>query len=1511
MPTDSTISDAAPSLNHATASLESYTGVLIGAAEAGDAFARAQDRQIAAVGRTAQAMERNAMALRDADQVLQGLLRRLDPLAAGQARVTQETERYAQAMRAVADPVREQSRLITTLASTSGRFGDVTRQLAGNLGEVAVRAAAGDHSFASLGAQAGRFLQTFGPIGGVLGAAAEAGGLLADRFLTTKGAMAATAGAVADAAKAMDGYHDAVAAANGAMGSNVGLSERMMTVRQEETIIAQQLAAQTAKAAKDTALAGFNREVRFGATAYLTTRGDLTSDQYRDLSGSEPSIESMLAVIKAARKAIDQGLEKASFDFQLLRDYALAYVNAAEVLEQANKKQGELSSATKPSGTAFVDQPPEPKPLQVNAPGDRFTAAGESETTLRQAVSQALEDQIEGLRQEADALEMSQRARFVSNELLKAEETARHADMSLTAAQIAELEREAGALWDKRAARNANLEAEQEAQSQARRAADEMQRAAEHAGDRISDSFADMLVSGEDAFASLGEVAERTFAEIAANSIIRPVVQPVVSGVMGGSSTMPSVLSPNFDWQGLGNNLALAGPVAGAAGMGDIGTMMSLGSLAASGFSLYPTNVGGYVVGSEIGQTIGLGVGTMDAINASPWGVFGSLGADMMGLGWSDPMLGTVASTAGSVGGAYLGASLGSVGGPIGAIVGSFLATAMGSLFEADADYPWARTVIGAEGGQAVVLETTALDGGDAAATAEAGQQMVDTINAIVSGLGGTVVALDTTFGYNVQRPGSVLTTGYFAGDEGTFAAGATYMGETDSQQAAEQAVLYALDSGTFEGLTEEVQRVFDQAMEIGSLDEIDRLLGVSMAFDETIQSLLGGTEQFQEALDQSAVAGIQGLIADIDQFRADATTLYGAGSEQEAAAIEATKALAEMVAGIREMPEPMSEVEVALATLDAKFRAVPELLEKVGYSAEDAAALAAQGRENALADLAEGFDEPIAEALSALQDPMGHALAQLDESFDQMRADAILVGGDLAAIEALYGAERTAAVREALDDQLAATREAAGLMTEALETAGRDYRAGLLEFDLEAMANLADVAMSGGDVALAGVTYDAERAALEADILQQRLLDAIDLQIGAIETNTAASQDVVAVFGDLGERLVATADAFAVDPSLSPLSPLAQLEEVRRQWEVQADAADAAQARRDAAVLAGDDAGARAASEDLVEALVLMSGLGQSRIEAARGYYATSNFDDYWAVDQALRGWGAEIGELVDPAQASLDVARLQLDALEDIREEAARSISQQVAALTGVSGDIEALQAMLSGALTAMVASQDALADQLGITGATTATSFDALAQAVYRASPVTTQFGADVYSKPGVEANRWVDFARALGYTGQVGNGQINALYASDPAFKARMDQAEQMYLAGKSAGIIGTFGFASGGVMTSRGPLPLTAYASGGVANSPQLALFGEGRMPEAYVPLPDGRSIPVSLDWAAPANDDGGALIAVLREEVSGLRDEIRALRGVTAQGALAVGEAVRQGNRDLADLRGAAQRAAA
>lgn len=68
---------------------------------------------------------------------------------------------------------------------------------------------------------------------------------------------------------------------------------------------------------------------------------------------------------------------------------------------------------------------------------------------------------------------------------------------------------------------------------------------------------------------------------------------------------------------------------------------------------------------------------------------------------------------------------------------------------------------------------------------------------------------------------------------------------------------------------------------------------------------------------------------------------------------------------------------------------------------------------------------------------------------------------------------------------------------------------------------------------------------------------------------------------------------------------------------------------------------------------------------------------------------------------------------------------------------------------------------------------------------------------------------------------------------------------------NANIPGTsYLLANGGVMTDAGLMPLKKYAAGGIARSPQVAIYGEGRMPEAYVPLPDGRTIPVTMKGAS-------------------------------------------------------------
>lgn len=87
------------------------------------------------------------------------------------------------------------------------------------------------------------------------------------------------------------------------------------------------------------------------------------------------------------------------------------------------------------------------------------------------------------------------------------------------------------------------------------------------------------------------------------------------------------------------------------------------------------------------------------------------------------------------------------------------------------------------------------------------------------------------------------------------------------------------------------------------------------------------------------------------------------------------------------------------------------------------------------------------------------------------------------------------------------------------------------------------------------------------------------------------------------------------------------------------------------------------------------------------------------------------------------------------------------------------------------------------------------------------------------------------------------------------------------------------------MTSGGPVPLRKYAGGGIANSPQLAMFGEGSKPEAYVPLPDGRRIPVAMQGGTDrpivihVNSSTGDKAEIRRSAAAGARAALGAIGG--------------------------------
>ena len=90
------------------------------------------------------------------------------------------------------------------------------------------------------------------------------------------------------------------------------------------------------------------------------------------------------------------------------------------------------------------------------------------------------------------------------------------------------------------------------------------------------------------------------------------------------------------------------------------------------------------------------------------------------------------------------------------------------------------------------------------------------------------------------------------------------------------------------------------------------------------------------------------------------------------------------------------------------------------------------------------------------------------------------------------------------------------------------------------------------------------------------------------------------------------------------------------------------------------------------------------------------------------------------------------------------------------------------------------------------------------------------------------------------------------ANTSATSAMTDVLSPFYASDPRRTHLGFRAFAGGGIMTQYGELPLRHYQGGGMATSPQVAVFGEGSTPEAYVPVPSGR-IPVEIRQPANSN----------------------------------------------------------
>jgi tape measure domain-containing protein len=273
-----------------------------------------------------------------------------------------------------------------------------------------------------------------------------------------------------------------------------------------------------------------------------------------------------------------------------------------------------------------------------------------------------------------------------------------------------------------------------------------------------------------------------------------------------------------------------------------------------------------------------------------------------------------------------------------------------------------------------------------------------------------------------------------------------------------------------------------------------------------------------------------------------------------------------------------------------------------------------------------------------------------------------------------------------------------------------------------------------------------------------------------------------------------------------------------------------AAGQRLDAAVGANRSAGLAAAAGDLVNSRQAELGTITSQLDQQRKSVREQREDFERMVELQRSGMSPELAQQVVDNERISKASRESLQTLEqqvvkdledttltgknrENMEATLKAIRERLAAQPGIVAGLTAEQKKLEEIKTALEQKKELIKGIAGSIGNGIGSALDLLIEGTDNWGQSLQQIAAGVLK----------DIAR-----------QIVQTMVIAPIVK------------GLTSGLNSLFGFADGGIMTGDGPLPLRKYAGGGIANSPQMAMFGEGSMPEAYVPLPDGRRIPVAM-----------------------------------------------------------------
>lgn len=419
-------------------------------------------------------------------QAFQRLASSLDPAYAAQTKfergvttLNRELDKGSISSDTHAKMMSRLSNVMTVTANGTSRAGGIIQQASFQIADIAAVAAAGGNAFAAAGTQLGQFLGFLGPIGAVAGAGVTILGLLATKMLDVGSASEETKYAAERYKEGLDSLLSIEKEYNEVLRERQGLekTDRLKTLKSR--VIETDYAVSSAANEKEGLWSGvwghFKKSI--------------------GLSPARSKLDQAYGASDIARSDLSY-----SIDLEEATDKAKAEIESNKQAAEAQERKNKLL---------------------------------EDERVKYNQARQAMDDHLRSLENQRTAVGLSERDQFIFNETLRDEKNALALSEVERQQYVDKIREAAGALYDLKKAQKDQDLAEKEAAREREKNLRELTQAVDHTTDKITDAFVNAWDGSKSAAEVFKSFVLNMFKEIAANSIIRPVIRPLVEGVLG------------------------------------------------------------------------------------------------------------------------------------------------------------------------------------------------------------------------------------------------------------------------------------------------------------------------------------------------------------------------------------------------------------------------------------------------------------------------------------------------------------------------------------------------------------------------------------------------------------------------------------------------------------------------------------------------------------------------------------------------------------------------------------------------------------------------------------------------------------------------------------------------------------------------------------------------------------------------------------------------------------------